>query len=115
LLFLSSLFQGDELHLGIDAVGYITEDIGCALLTILFDEEGFCSLGTHCGSYLIPTDGGASDGLENLDPTDVPLDSWLPEDALKDVACCRGSDDIVADTLDLELGASEAGKVTTDL
>ena len=115
MLFLSTLLQGDELHLSIDAVGYILEDIGCALLTILFNEEGLCSLGAHRGSHLIATDGGASDGLEHLDPTDVPLDSWLPEDALEDVACCRGSDDIVADTLDLELGSCEAGKVTTYL
>ena len=115
LLFLSTLLQGDELHLCIDAVGYISEDVGCALLTVLLDEEGLCSLGAHRGSYLIATDGGTSDGLEYLDPTDVPLDGWLPEDALEDVACCRGSDDIVADTLDLELGSCEAGKVTTYL
>ena len=115
MLFLGALFQGDELHLGIDTIGYITEDVGGALLTILFDEEVFCSLGTHRGAYLIAPDRGASYGLEYLDLTDVPLDGWLPEDALKDVPCSRGSDDIVADTLDLELGASEAGKVTTDL
>jgi hypothetical protein len=115
LLFLATLLQGDELHLGIDAVGYITKDIGCTLLTILLDEERLCSLVTHRRSYLIATDGGTSDGLENLDPTDVPLDGWLPEDTLEDVACCRGRDDIITDTLDLELGSCETGKVTTYL
>ena len=97
----------DEVEVCVDAVADVAEHEGGALDAVVDGVNGGFSAD---GADLVSADVDPLDGGEDVDAVDAPEDGGFPEDGGVDGACGGGGDDVVADALDLHLGAGEAGQ-----
>ena len=63
----------------------------------------------------IAADGGESDGGEEVDFLDDPLELWFPIDGFEDSASGGRGEYVVGDALDFHFGSGETGKIAGDV
>ncbi len=102
-----SLFA-DNLDMSLNDIADVTQEGGCALLTLLLDADAKArGLTRHdvarwrrdLAADFVASDLGEGDGLEHMDPIDDPVELGFPVNGAEDASRGGGGHDLVAHAL----------------